>query len=168
MWPIVTYRVVWSVCHDRVPCKNGLTDQDAVWVVDFSGPKEPYIRPGIRYPMWRGNFEGISGGPFYKVSGLAAVSCAKTADPIEVSFAMWTQVGPRKHLLDRGAHWRHMWIWLNRPHVAVMQLFCQITLTTCFVCSLSYRSSIARAVLGVIILSVRLSVRLSVTCVLCD
>jgi len=36
------------------------------------------------------------------------VSCAKTAEPIEMLFAMWTQtqesrVGPRNHVLD-GVH----------------------------------------------------------------
>jgi len=43
MSPIVTDGVAWSVCrsvcHDREPCKNGRTDQDAVWVVDSGGPK---------------------------------------------------------------------------------------------------------------------------------
>jgi len=38
MLHIVTDRVAWSVCrsvcHDRELCKNGLTDRDAVWVVD--------------------------------------------------------------------------------------------------------------------------------------
>ena len=36
------------------------------------------------------------------------MSCAKTAEPIEMSFAMSTRVGPRKHVLDGSAHWRHL------------------------------------------------------------
>jgi len=28
------------------------------------------------------------------------VNCAKTAEPIEMPFALWTRVGPRKHVLD--------------------------------------------------------------------
>jgi len=36
------------------------------------------------------------------------VSCAKTADPIEMPFAVWTRVCPREHVLDGGAHWRYL------------------------------------------------------------
>jgi len=49
------------------------------------------------------------------------------AEAVEMSFGLWTRVGPRKHVLDRvhiGATWR---IRLN-VHV---QPFCQITLTSC-------------------------------------
>jgi len=28
------------------------------------------------------------------------VSCAKTAEPIEIPFGLWTRMGPRNHLLD--------------------------------------------------------------------
>jgi len=31
-------------------CKNGLTDQDAVWVEDSGGPKEQCVRCGSRLP----------------------------------------------------------------------------------------------------------------------
>jgi len=30
--------------HDRVPCKNGLTDRDTVWTTDSRMPKGPWIR----------------------------------------------------------------------------------------------------------------------------
>ena len=30
------------------------------------------------------------------------VSPAKTAEPIEMPFGLWTQVGPRNHVLDEG------------------------------------------------------------------
>jgi len=36
------------------------------------------------------------------------VSCAKTSEPIEVLFGMWTQVGPLEHVLDVRAHWGHL------------------------------------------------------------
>ena len=36
------------------------------------------------------------------------VSPAKTAEPIEMPFGLWTLVGPRKHVLDGDAHWRHL------------------------------------------------------------
>ena len=39
-----------------------------------------------------------------KVKEHSTVSCAKTAEPIEMSFRVWTRVGSRKHVLDgRGA-----------------------------------------------------------------
>ena len=60
------------------------------------------------------------------------MSCAKATEPIEMPFGMLTQAGQRKHVLDGlhiGATWR---IQLNRPCVAVMRPFCQITLTTCY------------------------------------
>jgi len=38
------------------PCKNGLTDQDAVWVSDSVGPKKPNVRWRSTSPMQRGNF----------------------------------------------------------------------------------------------------------------
>ena len=36
------------------------------------------------------------------------MSPVKTAEPIKMSFGTWTRVGPRKHVLDRGAHWRNL------------------------------------------------------------
>jgi len=60
------------------------------------------------------------------------MSRVKTAEPVEMPFRMWTRVGQRKHVLD-GVHIGTTWrIRLNRPCAAVMQSFCQITLTTCF------------------------------------
>jgi len=38
----------------------------------------------------------------------SAVSCAKMAEEIEMPFGMWTRVGPVKHVLHTGAHWRHL------------------------------------------------------------
>jgi len=47
------------------------------------------------------------------------MSCAKTAEPIDLQFRLWTWVGPRKHKFNRirlvaprcphgRAHWRHL------------------------------------------------------------
>jgi len=56
MRPIVT-DVAWSVrlsvCHDRKPCKNSWADQDAIWVGDSDGSKEPCVRWGADCP-WKG------------------------------------------------------------------------------------------------------------------
>jgi len=30
------------------------------------------------------------------------------AEPIQMPFGTWTLVGPRNHVLDGGAHWRHL------------------------------------------------------------
>jgi len=38
----------------------------------------------------------------------SAVRCARTAEPIEMPFGIWTRVGPKKHVLDGDAHWRHL------------------------------------------------------------
>ena len=57
MRPIVTDEVAWSVglsvYHTSEPCKNGSTNQDAIWVEDLGGPKEPCIRWGSD-PLWEG------------------------------------------------------------------------------------------------------------------
>ena len=45
--------------------------------------------------MGRGNFEG-EGRPIVKYRD-SAVSYAKTAEPIEIPFGLWIQVGPRNH-----------------------------------------------------------------------
>jgi len=36
------------------------------------------------------------------------VSCANTAEPIEMPFGTWIRVGPKKHVLDGNEHWRHL------------------------------------------------------------
>jgi len=36
------------------------------------------------------------------------VSCAKTAEAIKMPFWTWIQMGPRKHKLHGGAHWRNL------------------------------------------------------------
>jgi len=36
------------------------------------------------------------------------VSCAKTAEPIEMPFGVWTRVGPRKHAIGGRAHRRYL------------------------------------------------------------
>jgi len=48
----------------------------------------------VKIPHARGNFEG-QGAAHCKVYGLAAVSYAKKAEPTDLQFGLWTQVGPR-------------------------------------------------------------------------
>jgi len=40
--------------------------------------------------------------PHYKVYALSAVSCAETAEAIDLLFGLWTRMGPRNHVLDGG------------------------------------------------------------------
>jgi len=62
----------------------------------------------------------------------SAMSCAKMAEQINMSFRLWTRMGPRKHVL-LGLHIGTTWqIRLKHSCVAVMLPFCQITLTTCY------------------------------------
>ena len=53
MPPTVTDGAAWSVslsvCHDREPCRNGLTDRDALWVMDSGGPKKDVLDGGARW-----------------------------------------------------------------------------------------------------------------------
>ena len=70
--------------------------------------------------MGRDNFKGEKGRPVVKYSD-SAVSCAKTAEPIEMPNALCTRVDPRKHVLGgvrTTATWR---IPLNRPRAAAMR-----------------------------------------------
>ena len=81
--------------------------------------------------MQRGNFEGQMVA-HCKVKGLSAVSCAKTAEPIEMLFGMWSRLGHRNHVLDGCAHWRHLANAIEPPICGDDVALCQITLTTCY------------------------------------
>jgi len=54
MWHIVTDRIAWcvslSVYHSSEPCKNGSTNQDAIWAKHLGELKEPCTRWGFRSP----------------------------------------------------------------------------------------------------------------------
>ena len=63
------------------------------------GPRN-HVLDGARIPpVRRGNFEGRNGRPVVKYMDTAVI-CAKTAEPIEMPFGLWTQMGPRNHVLD--------------------------------------------------------------------
>jgi len=50
--------VCLSICHSGEPCKNGSTDEDAVWVEDSGGAGNHVSDGGSRSPMGRGSIEG--------------------------------------------------------------------------------------------------------------
>jgi len=56
-----------------------------------------------------------------KPNFVTIVSPAETAEQIEMPFGMWTPVGPRKHVLDGRAHWRHLANTIERPRTAAMR-----------------------------------------------
>jgi len=59
MRPIITDQVGWSVCRSvtlmNEPCKNGWTDQDAIWVEDSVGPRN-HVLDGVHVPHGNGQF----------------------------------------------------------------------------------------------------------------
>jgi len=62
------------------------------------------------------------------------------AEPIEMSFEMWTRVGPRKHVLDGvhlGATWQINTIELSM--CGCIAVFLLITVTTCCLFLLLFR-----------------------------
>jgi len=74
------------------------------------------------------------------------VSCAETAEPINLSFGLWTRVGRRKHKFNRirqvapmcppmWAHWRHLANTIEPSVCGGNVVLCQITLTTCYSCT---------------------------------
>ena len=60
------------------------------------------------------------------------VSCAKLAELIEMSFGLWTLVGPRKYVLRAGAEWRHLLNSIAPSMCGSDAAFCQVTLTACY------------------------------------
>jgi len=81
--------------------------------------------------MHRGNFEG-GRAAHCKVQGHSTVGCVKTADPIEMTFAMLIQVHRRNDVLDVGAHWHLLANAIEPSMWSGDAAFCQITLTTCY------------------------------------
>jgi len=58
------------------------------------------------------------------------VSPAKTAEPIEMPFAVWTRVGPMKPVLYVCAHWRHLANTVEPSVYGGDAALCQMTSTT--------------------------------------
>ena len=51
-------------------------------------------------PPWKGAIFREKGAFHCKVWGHSAVICARTAEPIEMSFGFWARMGPENHVLD--------------------------------------------------------------------
>jgi len=77
------------------------------------------------------------------------VSCAETAELIDLPFGLWTRVGRRKDKFNHirqvptweDMHWRHL---ANTTEPSVCggdAVLCQITLTTCYIVIRPHRST---------------------------
>jgi len=94
------------------------------------GPRN-HVLDGGPYPPCKMAILRGKGAAHCKVLGLSAVSSAKTAEPIEMPFGIWTLVGPRKHVLGGDAHWRHLKNTIEPSMCGGDAACCQITLATC-------------------------------------
>ena len=56
---------------------------------------------GVQIPLREGAILRGKGMPPH-LRWHSAVGCAKMAEPIEMLFGLWSQVGRRKHVLDEG------------------------------------------------------------------
>jgi len=65
------------------------------------------------------------------------MSCAETAEPIDLQFGLWTQVGRRKHTFSSVVfarwhqYWRHLANTIEPSVCGDDAVLCQVTLTTC-------------------------------------
>ena len=69
------------------------------------GPRN-HVLVGVCVPTCEGAIFRGKGRPVVKYRDTVVI-CAKTAEPIQVRFGLWTWVGPRKHVLD-GAQIPHV------------------------------------------------------------
>jgi len=71
----------------------------------------------------------LSVGLFLCLS-VTILSPAKTAEPIEISFGMWTRAWVQESIIRLGAHWHHLANTVEPSMRSGDAAFCQITLTT--------------------------------------
>jgi len=58
------------------------------------------------------------------------MSLATTTEPIEMPFRLWSWVGPRKHVVDGGAHCRHLVNTIQPSTYVGSVALCQISFNT--------------------------------------
>jgi len=94
------YTLEWcglSLCHNCETCKNGWTDQDAIWVMGLDGPKELCIRWGSRSPIGK---DSLGKGPIVKYRDFLPWAVKKMAGPVKLLFGMLSRVDSRNYMLD--------------------------------------------------------------------
>jgi len=86
MWPIVTDRVAWS---ELIAMHIGLRTR-----VGWRNHGDPD-------PPWEGAILKGKGVARFKLQEHPAVSCPKTAEPVEMPFGWYARMSHRNHVLDR-------------------------------------------------------------------
>jgi len=102
MRPIVTDRVAWPVGLSVTlvsPAKMAEQVEMPFGLWTRVGPGH-HVLDGGPDPPWEGAILRGKGASHCKVQGRSVVSCAKTAEPIEMPFVLWARMGPRNHVLD--------------------------------------------------------------------
>jgi len=123
---VVCLLVCLSVCHDRESCKNGWTGPDAIWVVNLGGSMELCLDGGSRSPYVKGHFWGGKGRPVVKYKDHCCELCINGWTDQD---AVWDSGGPKKHVLDAGANWRHLANTIELSMCGSNAAFMSITLT---------------------------------------
>jgi len=149
MWPIVTARVAWSVvptvCRSVTLVSPAKTDEPTEMPSGMRtrvGPGNHLLSRGSRSHHGKGQFRRAKGACHCEVYGHSAVICAKTAEPIDMPFGLWTRVGRRKHKFNRirqmapmcphsRVHLCHLANTIEQFVNGGNAALCQITLTAC-------------------------------------
>ena len=109
MRPIVADRVAWSVGLSVTlvsPAKTAEPIEMPFGLRTQAVPRNYLLHGGPDSSMGRDNFEGETGA-HCKVWGLSAVTCAKTAELIDLSFGLWTREakGSTSSIVFPGGAW---------------------------------------------------------------
>jgi len=75
-------------------------------------------------PPWEGATSWGEGVAHCKVQEHSAVSCAKTAEPFEMPFGLWTRVDLRNHV---GCNWCNLANTVEQSKYNSDAVFCQIS-----------------------------------------
>jgi len=136
--------VEWAVClsvclrvgYTDVPCKNGWSDQDAVWVSDSGGPKEPCIKWG-QIPQGKWAISELS-GPLKSIECLFCGVRSKKSVTASARLLQPTAFLPTGRCYINFSplkHWPH-WCGLtsNRFHILTVILMAHVQNTVGSVC----------------------------------
>ena len=97
---VVTDRVAWSVGLSVTlvsPAKTAQPIDMPLWLRTRMCPRN-HILDGIQIFPYEGAIFREKDMPDH-AQRHSSVSCARTAEPIEMPFGLWTTVGPGKHVL---------------------------------------------------------------------